>query len=343
LSDGAFTLHGIYYDGRHPVGAQAELLFTGREAALTAADFSGRYYARRLLVSPRIGRADRFINLPDGGQFQCADHPFLASLPQESRSEGPVAWLEERWGVALAGVAVIAAILLSGYFYGLPAAAEHLAAKIPIETEQALGREALAWMDSNKWFRQTSLDKDRQKKIREGFEGLISNLPLRASYRLEFRDSHFTGPNAFALPGGSIVITDDMVKAAVSREEVLAVLAHEIGHVELHHTMRSVLQNSAVAVAVATVTADAASLSAAVAGLPALLAQTKYSREFEAEADDYAFRLLRQRNYPPAAFASLMERLEKKYEKGQHALDFISTHPSTAERVKRARASEPTR
>jgi hypothetical protein len=322
---------------------RAELLFTGREAALTAADFSGRYYARRLKVSPRIGRADRFINLPDGGQFQCADHPFLASLPQESRSEGPVAWLEERWGVALAGVAVIAAILLSGYFYGLPAAAEHLAAKIPVETEQALGREAIVWMDSNKWFKPTSLAGNKQKDIREGFEGLLENLPLGAYYHLEFRDSSFIGPNAFALPGGTIVITDDMVNAAESREEVLAVLAHEIGHVELRHTMRSVLQNSAIAVVAATVTADAASLSAAVSGLPALLAQTKYSREFESEADAYAFRLLRQKNYPPAAFASLMERLAKKYENTEHALDFVSTHPSTAERVKRARASDTKR
>jgi hypothetical protein len=163
VSNVAFTLHGIYYDGRQPVGVQAELLFTGQEAALTAAHVSGRYYARRLKVSPRIGRADRFINLPDGGQFQCAAHPFLDSLPQESKSEGPVAWLEERWRVALAGVAVIAAILLSGYFYGLPAAAKHLAAKIPIETEQALGREAIAWMDSNKWFRPTSLAEQAER------------------------------------------------------------------------------------------------------------------------------------------------------------------------------------
>ncbi len=108
-----------------------------------------------------------------------------------------------------------------------------------------------------------------------------------------------------------------MAKAAATTEEVLAVLAHEIGHVELRHTMRSVLQNSVVAAAAAAVTADAASLSVAIAGLPALVAQTKYSREFEAAADEYAFRLLKRKGYSPTAFASLMERLARERERSR--------------------------
>lgn len=331
------TLEGQYYDGRQPVALSAILVFAGREAALTAAQISERYSAHHLKVSPRIGRANRFITLPNGGQFQCADHPFLDSLPQESKSEGPVAWLEERWGVALAGVIIIVSILLAGYFYGLPAAAAYIASRIPIETEQAIGKQALTWLD-NKWFKPTRIVQDKQKSIRDGFDRLRSGLPLTNYYRLEFRDS-FIGPNAFALPGGTIVITDDMVIAAESLEEVLAVLAHEIGHVELRHSMRHVLQDSAVALVAATITSDAASLSVAIAGLPALLAQTKYSREFEASADDYAFRLLKQRSYSPAAFASLMERLSKKHEGEERAFAYVSTHPVTAERIKRARAA----
>lgn len=161
-------------------------------------------------------------------------------------------------------------------------------------------------------------------------------MPLRDYYHLEFRSGATFGPNALAFPGGIIVITDDMVKAAQSTE-VLGVLAHEIGHVELRHTMRSLLQNSVVGVAVAAVTSDAASLSVAIASLPVLLAQTKYSREFEAAADEYAFRLLKQKGYSPTAFASLMERLAEKEENKMGAFAYVSTHPVTAERVRRAR------
>ncbi len=333
------TLEGTYYDGRTPVAVPARMEFDGGSALLIAGQTFLQYAAAALSVSPRIGRADRFIALPNNGQFQCVDHTFLDSLPSASPSEGFVAWLEERWGVALAGIAIIACLLLAGYFYGLPAAAERVAARIPVRTEQALGRHAITWLDEQKWLSPTKLDLSKQKSIRDGFDRLRSDLPLKDCYQLEFRASEAFGANAFAFPGGTIVITDGMVKAANSAEEVLAVLAHEIGHVELRHTMRSLLQNSAVAVVAATVTSDAASLSVAIAGLPVLMAQTKYSREFEAAADEFAFTLLKRKGYSPLAFASLMERLAIKHEQDERAFVYVSTHPVTEERMKRARAA----
>jgi predicted Zn-dependent protease len=330
------TLEGYYYDGHQPIALSARMEFTGKESVLTSGETSLRFSNDILKVSPRIGKAGRFITLSNGGQFQCTDNAFLDSLPQISLSEGPVAWLEERWGVALAGVAIIACILLAGYFFGLPAAAGRIAARIPIETEQTLGRQAMTWLDERGWFNPTNLDCNTQTSIRDGFDRLRSDLPLKDYYQLQFRASKSFGANAFAFPGGIIVITDDMVKAAETTEEVLAVLAHEIGHVELRHTMRSLLQNSAVAVAAVAVTSDAASLSVAVASLPVLVAKTKYSREFETSADDFGFKLLKQKGYSAAAFASLMERLAKNREQQEGAFAYVSTHPVTKERVKRA-------
>ena len=330
---------GRYYDGKQPIGSAATLVLGGREAALIGVRITGRYNVRQLRVSPRTGSADRFIAFPNGGQLQCPDHPLLERLPQEVRSEGAVAWLERRVAAAVAGVAIILGALGAGYFYGLPAAAEYVAARIPIETEHELGTQVLTWLDEYEWFKPTDIDEDDETLIRERFAVLHQGLPLAAHYRLEFRDSPTIGPNAFALPGGTIVITDQMIDAAESVDEVLAVLAHEIGHVERRHTLRHLLHDSATAVAVATVTADAASLSIAVAALPALLARAKYSREFETEADEFAFDLLKQHRISPAAFASLMERLAEKHKDKERAFAFVSTHPVTADRVERARAA----
>ncbi len=311
--------------------------FTGQDVTLTAGVISERHKIFNLKVSPRIGSADRFINLPSLGQFACPDHAFLDSLPQESQSEGPVAWLEEHWGVAVASVAIIISMLLVGYFFGLPAAAERIAERIPMETQQTLGVKALTWLEEKKWFLPTDLDCNTKNKLIEGFDLLCSDLPLREYYHLEFRSSRLLGPNAFAFPGGIIVITDEMVDVSEATEEVIAVLAHEIGHIELRHSLRSVLQNSVIGVTVATVTSDAASLSAAVTGLPMLVAQNKYSREFETAADDFAFSLLKQKGFSPMAFASLMERLAKKNGNAKGLFAYVSTHPLTSERVQRAR------
>ena len=330
---------GTYYDGRQPIGSAATLILGSGAAALIGEQIAQRYALNGLRVSPRVGRSPRFVALPDGGQFQCADDPLLDTLPHDVQSEGIVAWLEQRWMVAVAAIAAVAVLLGTGYFLGLPAAAEGIAHRIPIETESALGRQALAWLDSNRWFSRTRLDKAARNRIEKGFAKLHRGLPLDGHYSLEFRHAKFMGANALALPGGTIVITDQMVSASESEEEVLAVLAHEIGHVEQRHVLRHLLQDSIVAAVAATLTADAASLSVAVAGLPTVLARARYSREFESQADAYAFQLMKRNGISPAAFATLMERLARENEAEERGLAFVSSHPETSERAARARAA----
>ena len=331
------TIEGDYFDGYRPIAIQGTMAFMDRTVTLSAGLTTAQYTTDDLKVSPRIGTTSRFIILPGGGQFGCADNALLDSLPQESKTEGIVAWLEQRWMVALACVAVISLLMVLGYFFGLPAAAKRIAYRIPMETERSLGNQTLKFLDEKNWLKPTNLPIERQKEISEKFYQLCEDLPLKKYFQLEFRQGGVFRSNAMAFPGGIIVITDEMVDATEGLDEVIAVLAHEAGHVELRHTMRSVLQNSAIGVIVATITSDAATLSAAITGLPVILAQTKYSRDFETAADDYAFRLLMQNGYSPAAFASIMERLSKDKPKDMGPPTWIDTHPVTSERIKRAR------
>jgi len=331
------TIVGQFFDGLRPVAVPARLEFAGGAVTLAADHLSVCYDNADLRVSPRISGADRFIAFPDGMQFVCADQDFLETLPQESASEGLVAWLEARWKAAAACVVAIAVLLLAGYFAGLPVLARHLADRIPMKTERALGRQVLSWFDENRWLKLSELDFTRRDEIVAGFNRLKAGLPFEDDYRLEFRSGAMFGPNAFALPGGIIVLTDELVELADGTEEVLAVLAHEIGHVDMRHAVRSVLQDSIVAATAATITADAATLSVAVAGLPMILARTKYSRKFETAADDYAFRLLKRKGYSPAAFATVMEKMDARHGARPSAVGYLSTHPLTEERIQRAR------
>ena len=333
---GACTLEGWYFDGRRPLPVAAALVLDDTDAALAGESSSGRYPLSALKVSPRTGSADRFIRFPDGGQLQCADQAILDELPQDSPTEGIVAWLEQRLKVALGCIAAVVVLVLGAYLYGLPAAARAVAAHIPLETEQAVAEDALQWLDQ-RWFKPSRLPADQTRRIEEGFRRLTAGLPYEQHYRLEFRDAADIGENAFALPGGTIIVTDQMVSAAATDEEVISVLAHEIGHIELRHIMRHVLQDSAIAVLVAAVTSDAASLGVAVAGMPVVLAQAEYSREFEAEADEFGFALLKRRGYSPEAFASLMERLSRDSRESEKTFAFLSSHPVSERRIQRAR------
>lgn len=331
------SIEGTFFDGITPVSVDARLDFDDGGATLTAGTRTGQYASSHMRVTPRIATGKRFIYLPNGAQFLCDDQEFLDFLPQESPSEGMVAWLENRVKIAVASVVIIVLTLLSGYFYGLPALSKKIVDRIPMETEIALGEQILSLFDERNWTGPTELEYVNREKISEGFYRLCSELHFREYYRLEFRSGKLFGPNAFALPGGIVLVTDELVKTAEALEEVLALLAHEIGHVEMRHTMRSILQNSVVAAAATAVTSDAATLSAAVAGLPVIIAQKKYSREFETEADTYAFKLLKEKGISPEAFASMMKRLRGDEEDTPVGFSYLSTHPITKERIQRAR------
>ncbi len=329
-------LEGTYYDGKVPIARLALLAFSDNEATLTSGDTTLTYALHKLRVSPRIGHTDRFITLSDGGQYQCIDQPILDRLPQEVKSEGIVAWFEDRISVAVTSVGVIICALPIGYFYGMPLVSESIIKRIPIETEASLGNHVLSWFDNSKWFNESHIDPDQQGSIMNKFHKLHEDLSMSPHIKLEFRNSELIGPNAFALPGGTIVITDQMIETAKSEAEVLAILAHELGHAERRHSIRQVVQGSFVALVSTTITADAASLSAAVTGLPVILAQTKYSRDFEREADEFAFDLLKRNHISTKSFARIMERLDKDNE-SKNRLSFLSTHPVTSDRIKRAR------
>jgi Zn-dependent protease with chaperone function len=334
MSGGA-GLRAFLFDGRHPVRTEVVLSFEGDVAWVAGAELQCSYAARDLQVSPRIGGADRFIALPDGRQLQCADDALLDRLPGEAWSEGWVAALERRWPVALACVAIVAIVVAAAYFFGLPWASKKVADGIPIASEEALGRKFWEGLDG-RLLGPTSVEEERRRRIGRVFEQLRAGLGPARSAGLEFRESKLLGANAFALPAGRVVVTDGLVRLASTDDEILAVLAHELGHVEHRHVLRKLLQGSAVAVVISAITGDAASLGVGIAALPTIFAQLTYSRELETEADDFAFGLLTKNGISPEAFATAMEKLSK--DRGRDSeYHFASTHPITADRIARAR------
>ena len=142
------------------------------------------------------------------------------------------------------------------------------------------------------------------------------------------------GANALALPNGTLVMTDELVELAEHDDEILGVLAHECGHVQGRHALRSVLQSSAVVVVFTLATGDMSAVSAVAAALPTVLLESKYSRHFETEADEYGVRAMRAAGRDPAHLANILERLSAGSETAEEMLAYLSSHPATKERIK---------
>ena len=222
-----------------------------------------------------------------------------------------------------------------------------VAKKIPVEWEQKLGASTLAQYRINTEF----LDaKQAQQRLDPLTKQLVSALP-NSRYTYRFHIVHDASLNAFALPGGEIVIHSSLILNAESAEELLGVLAHEITHIEAQHGVRNVIGGAGIYVLVGAIFGDVSGVLAIAAGAAPLLLNQKYSRGFETESDVKGFKLLQQANIDPRGLASFFGKLMEKEQsmldniddsetrgvlKG--VLDFLSTHPASEERIQNLQA-----
>jgi Zn-dependent protease with chaperone function len=138
------------------------------------------------------------------------------------------------------------------------------------------------------------------------------------------------------LPDGTVIATDELVGLAKDDQEVLAVLAHEIGHVHHRHSLRMALESSTVVLLVSTYLGDVTQLTTLSASLPGVYAQARYSREHETEADTFALRHLDRSGISHRRFADILRALQTAAGPDpDRGLQYLASHPPTSERIRR--------
>jgi predicted Zn-dependent protease len=141
--------------------------------------------------------------------------------------------------------------------------------------------------------------------------------------------------NAFAAPGGQIVILRGLLDKSDSPDEVAAVLAHEIGHVEARDPTRLMLRAAGSAGIVSIILGDVTGGSI-IGIIGDQLLQSAYTRRAEAAADEFALAMLQDAGVNSAAFADFFDKLVG-IEGNFVPPEYLSSHPSSADRANRAR------
>lgn len=332
--------NGTFYDGHSSrphdvlvrwVGDGIDVLFgTGQDVV------TRRYASKDVVVSARLGDTARSITLAEGAKIETTDNGAADRL---RAGLGAGRWsvhrLESSWSMALAAVGVLALVGTVGLLWGVPWAAKKVAASMPPELVHDMGKGTLSVLDEV-LFQPSELSDGRQHAVAAGFARLADGYP-DLPLELEFRK--VGAPNAFALPNGTVIVSDALVDLAADDEEILAVLAHEIGHVEHRHTLRLALESSAVALFAMAYLGDASEFSTVVAALPSIYASPRFSQAHELEADAFAFDYMERVGLPPEKFAQILERLtEQSGGDVDGVARYLVSHPATAERVARFRA-----
>ncbi|WP_215403486.1 M48 family metallopeptidase [Janthinobacterium sp. JC611] len=328
---GAAGVPARYFDGQTSRLYHVTLSVRDGQAVL-AGDIERSCPLGELHVSERSRHAVRKISFADGAYLEIADQAaFNDMLHDTGHRDGWVVRLQQSWrGALLATVATVVALWLS-YQYLLPLAAKGIAYALPQSVERQLGQGVLDMLDRHV-FAPSQLDGARQQALRARFARLATPGESAPVHRIVFRKSKI-GPNAFALPSGDIVLTDEMVELMPDDDAIMGVLAHELGHLQQRHLTRRLIQTSAVGAGAALLFGD---VSTVVATLPPLLLDLKYSRDVEREADDYAIAMLRQNGIALEHLAQVFVALGKLDE----GTPYLSSHPASAERVARIRAAQ---
>ena len=244
-----------------------------------------------------------------------------AALAAAGERPGIAQRMQTRWCVLLGVTAAAVIGLTLFYCYGTPWAATQLTRFVPLGWETSVAENVLKQMDEGT-LKPSELPKARQQQLQARFNTLVQQAPATlhryAKYNpplsLEFRSG--MGANAFALPGGKIVMTDGIVKAAADKglpdDALVGVLAHEIGHVVHRHTTRMVVEQGVLNVGLGLALGD---VSAIVSTGASVMTGLAYSRSHEREADCYAIALMRHTALPTAPMGKLLLAIARDEEK----------------------------
>jgi predicted Zn-dependent protease len=234
----------------------------------------------------------------------------------------------ERWmkrGLAplfLVGCFLLASILLI-YFFMLPWIADRAAMNFPKEQEIALGAEL-----KKQYLLSERIDTQQTRLLNE----FASKLDLGNDFPADYTVVDADIVNAYALPGGPIVVYAGIIRKMQTPEELAGILAHERSHVLRHHSTRSIFQNVSGVLLLNLVLGDASSFINLIAQNGQQIQQLSYSRELELEADREGLQLLLKNNINPDGMLSLLEKL-KDENSGSIIPEFLSTHPLPDSRI----------
>lgn len=319
---------GKYYDGKTASSEKAEMQVWGSNVELILESGEKLFYHRNQLeVESRLGTSSRKINLPNESRFSTDDHAFVDQYLKRNKLDLSY-HLESNTKLVIGSLGGFMATLLLCYFVILPGLSSYIAPLLPKNIPQSLGDETEDFLLKNYFLPKTNVSVEKIEKLSNYLETLKTYVPGK-KLNLIVLSSPKIGPNAFALPNGSIIVTDQLIEKSESMEEVYAVLLHEIGHIYHHHSMERLISSSVLSFLVFVIIGPVDWMT-----IPIVLMLSSYSRKAETQADSFATFKLIHENKDPLLLTRLLSRMKSSEVAEQESSipNLLLSHPLTSER-----------
>ena len=325
---------GIYYDGKtpQPYTAQVRLepsalhiTYLAQDKTLPVNIYWQVHRVQNKIVTPaghtqlhygsnptqllEIASSDFLVNMEAYYQPQ----PAYANANPLGRSRIPV-WF---WIVLF----LLLALVPITYFWLLPAFASFVAYRIPAKYEQTLG-QAL----HKQLMEYEKIDSAKTTYL----QGFARQLRFQSVYPIQITVVLKNEPNAYAVPGGNIVVQTGILKIIKKPDELAALLAHEYGHLKLRHTTRTLFRNLSGYLFISLLFGDIGGITAILVENANSLKTLQFSRQLETEADELGLQVLLHQHLDPYGMVRLFNQLRAQQE--AEPVEFLSTHPALRSR-----------
>lgn len=289
-----------------------------------------------LKISDKLGSIPREIILPNSDLLVLESDDLVDAWLANGKKD--LSRLERSPKAVIASIVAVPLALYFIFAIAVPKAAIVFAPLVPdsvieISSDHTLRSLDLALLEPS------NADQDKTLHLKKAWTELLTTMQLKHErYTILFRNSEKMGPNAFALPNGTIVFTDQLLELVNYDEDILtAIFMHEIGHVEQHHSVRLVSQVIVSSIAISYFIGDVGALVDIFASTGNTIATNKFTQNLEWEADNFALSKLQSVGKDPLDFARGMQKFSELSEHNLGELEqLFSSHPLTDERINNA-------
>jgi len=322
----------LYYDGNTSLGKRAIVTLSPATLEIELPD-ENILLNRQSWEVEKIHKIEIIENLHiiRYGDFplqtvECSEKGFSEALKQVYPDAAflRISPLAQVSGLKAIAVAVaLVAFLVGGYFFVLPPVAEFIAGRIPQQVEVELG---------NSLYSRFVEGEVRDDKLSLLLNKFAQKIDFNTTYPIKITVVKSPEVNAFALPGGNIVIYDGILEKMNTSEELAALLSHEAAHITYKHSLKSISRNLSGYLFISLILNDLNGFTTVLIDNANSLNNLSYSRALEADADTRALETLSNNGLSQYGMVRLFEILSKEGGDNQF-LKFLSTHPLTSDRM----------
>jgi Zn-dependent protease with chaperone function len=286
-----------------------------------------------LSITDKLGNIPREIILPNKDLLIIDSSPAIDAWLANGKKD--ISRWERSPKAVITSIICVPLALYFVFAIAVPGIAVVFAPYVPDAVVDMSSEHTMKSLDST-ILSESEVDAAKTGALRINWLSLINQMDLEHKhYTIEFRHSKVMGPNAFALPNGTIVFTDQLLELVNYDEDILtAIFMHEIGHVEQHHSMRLVSQAIVSSIAINYFIGDVGTIFDVFASAGNTIANNQFTQKLEWEADNFALEQLRNSGKDPLDFARGMQKFSELSSTNSSELEqLFSSHPLTEDRI----------